>query len=215
MAFDPSNDFAAIVDGLEAVTLEVRGRDDQAITNAHRGQHDRREAEPSDGQVLAAATIWQWPSDESERPPLGSVIVDGDGQRYTIIELAEQVLGAKYSATCRRLSIEAGLDTTVTIEQAAWTKSTAGEAVATWATLLAGQRARVQPVAQTTEIEHDARETNQRYDVILEREPPESVLAKFTSGVRVRDAEGSTYRVERYVAAERIDRLPKLECVKE
>lgn len=214
MTLDISADFASVVDGLEAVTLAVRGGDSQAITHAHRNQHRRREADPAGGQAVAAVTTWQWPMSESDRPPLGSVIVDAAGERYTIVGLAEQVLASKYSADCRRLSVEAGIDTWINLARAGYAKNTSGEAVATWQPVATGLRAKVQPVAHVAEAEHEADETQQQYAVILERDLPTEIDVAGVD-LRVTDVRGGTYRVLRYEQPERIDVLPRLVCAKE
>jgi len=160
MSFDPTTDFEDIVDGLEAVTLSVSGLDDQAISNAHRNQVSSAEVEISNGQVRQDDTIWQWPASESPtRPLLGSTITDADGDVWTILSIHEQVMGTKWSAVCRKLDVEDTESTLITIQSAAYSKGTHGELEATWSDAYTEVRARVQPLDQTPEVEHDADET--------------------------------------------------------
>ncbi len=211
MTFDPSSDFGDIVDGLEAVTLSVSGIDDQAIVRAHRNQVTNQQVEASNGQTRQGDTIWQWAISETPtRPILGSTITDGDSEVWTILQIAEQVLASKWSATCRDLAVEANLDTLITIQQATYAKSDAGAAVPTWADVYTDVRARVQPVDQLPELDHDRDETERRYRVILA-----SDLAISTVGAdwRVVDADGDIYAIEKYERAERIDTLPALDVL--
>lgn len=211
MTFDPSTDFEDIVDGLQAVTLEVRGGSSVSIAHAHRNQHRRLEADPANGKSLAALTTWQWPMTESSRPPLGSVIVDATGDRYTVVAISEQVLGSKYSADCRRLSVEFGLDTYVDLLKASYAKNAQGEAIATWTAIATGLRARVQPSEEVAEIKHRADEVSPRFAVILERDLPAAHIP-VGANLRVRDRDRNVYRILRHQRPERIDALPVLLC---
>jgi len=209
--FDPSSDFETVTDGLEAVTLQVAGQEDQAIAHAHRNQAKNAEADEADGDVRQGDTTWQWPAAESPtRPPLGSVIVDGAGDHWTILAIDNQVLRSKWSATCRNLAVEARLDTLVTIQQAVYAKSDAGEAVPTWEDLHAGVRAKVQPITKTPEIESDAETTDQAYEIVLEADLADVPAAD----LRIVDSEGSVYRIDDYRRPSRIDVLPVVEATK-
>lgn len=204
-AFDPSTDFETVVDGLEAATLQVAGQADQPVDNAHRNQVREQEADASAGDVKLGDTIWQWPVAETPaRPPLGSALVDGQGNRWTILRLDEQVLGSKWSATCRDLAVEARLDTLVTIQRAAYAKDAAGEAIPTWSDLHTGVRAKVQPTSQTPEVEADADVTDRQYEIILADD-----LAVVPGGdTRIVDSQDRVYRIDDYRRPERIDVLP-------
>ena len=208
MSFDPSGDFASIVDGLEAVTLSVSGLADQSILNAHRNQVSTAEVEASNGQTKQGDTIWQWPLSETPtQPVLGSTIVDGDGDTWTILIVNEQVLASKWQATCRDLAVEANLNTLVTIQSATYAKGEHGDAVPTWADAYTSVRARVQEIDQTTEVEHDADETAKRYRIILAAD-----LSIDTVGAdyRVIDADDEIYSIVSYEQPARIDVLPVL-----
>jgi len=203
LTFDPSEDFETVVDGLEDAILQVAGRDDQLI-HAHRNQVTMKEAAVSNGLVRQGDTIWQWPTDESPRPSLGSVIVDGDGDRWTILGIDEQVLGSKWSATCRNLAVEARLDTLVTIQIANYSKDEAGEAIPSWSDYATDVRARVQPVAQTPTVDDDQNTTELKYEIILEEDLPLLPCV----GVRIVHQGGNVFRVDDYQRPERIDALP-------
>jgi len=206
VTFDPSTDFETVGDGLEIVTLQVYGEDDQTIEHAHRNQVTMKEAAASNGLARQGDTIWQWPLAETPtRPPLGSVIVDGKGDRWTILGIDEQLLGSKWSATCRNLAVEAQLDTLVTIQAASCSKDDAGEAIPSWGDLITDVRARVQPVAAAPDVDGDQNITDLKYEIILEQDWW-SLLSGYT--LRIVDAGGTVYRVDDYRRPERIDALP-------
>lgn len=213
MSFDPSADFADVVDGLEAATLTYRGSGvTAALLHSHRNQIRERELEAAGGDAKLGDVIWQWPVSESSTwPELGSTLTDGDGDVWTILTLDKQVMRSKWSALCRNLAVEARLDTLITIQQATYTKGIGGALVATWADVYASVRARVQLITQRPEVEHDADETEETYRIILE-----SDLSIDTIGAdyRVIDSDGEVYAVTSYERSERIDTLPALEAVR-
>jgi len=206
-----SDDFASIVDGLEEVTLVVAGRADVAVTSAHRNQLAMDDPDQAAGEVRRGSTVWQWPLSETpERPPLGSVIVDDAGNRHTILELAEQVLGSKYSAVTVNLAVKAGLDNLVVIEQATYAKDSHGEAVPTWETIVEDVQARVQPISQQTAIEHGQDATEASCEILLADDLSGLSIDPVGADYRVTDAAGDVYRLDQYVRPERLDALPKL-----
>jgi hypothetical protein len=219
--FDPSGDFAAIMDGLEAVTLAVRGRADTTIQHAHRNQYQSDDPGQAAGEIRRGMTTWQWPASESpDRPPLGSVLVDSTGRRHTILDLSERVLSSKYSATCIDLAVEARLDNLVTIERATYTKNVRGEAVASWSVLAENVEARVQPLGEDLSVEDGRDTTAAGFEIILGRDITVSdgdghdAIDPIGADYRLVDAAGNTFRVLRYQRPGRIDALPKILAVR-
>jgi len=206
MSFDPSGDFAEIVDGLEAATLSVSGLADQSILNAHRNQVTNTEIEASNGKVRQGDTVWQWPISETPtRPVLGSTITDGDGRAWTILQIHKQVMSSKFSAVCRERKVEEIAATLITIQVATYAKGTHGALEPTWANVYTEVRAKVQPVDQTLEVEHDADETADMYRIIL---AAELAISTVTASYRVIDADYQVYSILSYEQAGRIDTLP-------
>ena len=206
MSFDPSEDFALIVDGLEAATLSVSGLADQSILNAHRNQVTNTEIEASNGKVRQGDTVWQWPVSETPtRPVLGSTITDGDGRVWVIIEINEQVLSSKFSAVCRERKVEEIADTLITIQVATYSKGDHGALEPTWANVYTSVRAKVQPIDQTLEVEHDADETADMYRIIL---AADLAIDTVSASYRVIDADDQVYSIISYEQAGQIDVLP-------
>ncbi len=213
MTWDPSTDFEDIVDGLEAVTLSVSGIADQAIANAHRNEVTNAEIEASNGQTRKGDTVWQWPVSESPtRPLLGSTLTDGDARVWTIREISEQVLSSKFSAVCRELAVEVNANTLITIQIATYVKGIHGAAEPTWATAFANVRARVQPISQTPQVEHDADEATLLYRITLEADLSIDVVR---ANYRVVDATNAVYLIVSYQGAEQIDMLPTIMAEKQ
>jgi len=210
VTFDPSGDFADIVDGLEEVTLTYRGGISITLSNGHRREVNWHEIEASGGDVRAGDTIWRWPESESPtQPKLGSYLTDSDGNVFVILELApsHQCLG-QYVARTRDLVHEAALDTLVTIQQASYAKDDDGVAVPTWADAYTSVRAKVQPVTYTPEVEHDADDVERTVRIILE-----SALSIVPGAdYRVIDSDSNVYHVQRYEQPASIDVLPVLVC---
>lgn len=212
VAFDPSGDFAEIVDGLEEVTLTYRDGSSTQVTiaHAHRREISWREAEASGGDVRAGDTVWHWPQSESAMmPPLGSTISDDDGNVFTILDIApsHQCLG-KFVARTRDLVYEARLDTLVTIQSASYAKDSHGVAVPVWSDVYVDVRAKIQPQQYTPEIERDADEVEQVVRIVLADDPAIMPGADY----RVIGPDLGMYHVLRYEQPERIDVLPVLVC---
>jgi hypothetical protein len=213
--FDPSGDFETIVDGLEPITLRATGKPSVSVPLAHRGNVSAEEAEASNGQLKQSDTVWQWPSDPAEpleSPALGSTILDGALNVWTILAIRLQVLSHAWEAVTRNLAVEAGLNNAVTILRATYTRDASGEAIPTWSVLSSGLRARVQPVDSEADVLQGADQVTAEVRIVLEASAPAAWLA---GGVHLRavDASGNHYTVTGYEQSERVDVLPALLAV--
>ena len=116
--FDPTDDFAAVADGTETVTLLRRGS-----TSGDAGTVDRPRPAPGHHaparprSSTAATSTRRCPAAGSTRPPiwsgtcpwpncpiaprLGDVILDGGGQRWTILAVKRATLGARWRCETR------------------------------------------------------------------------------------------------------------------
>jgi hypothetical protein len=98
VGFDPSTDLVDVADGLEAVTLIPR-RASEGTTIAHALPRmvSLREAAASGGQYTQADVRWHLPVEEyATRPALGDVIQDGDGTRWTVLEVEKATMGTRW-----------------------------------------------------------------------------------------------------------------------
>jgi hypothetical protein len=170
--FDPSNDLSLIADNVETVTLLRRGiipgdagaviqhalrRAVQSGEFAARNRDESRRYINSDGQCIATDADWHLPAAELDKPPaIGDVILDGEGRRWTILEIKLIMLRTRWKCFAQELSITHGLDDTVDILKAEYAKSTAGAAEPTWQIWRTGIRARIQPVEVNVNIKDSA-----------------------------------------------------------
>ncbi len=212
---DLRGDFAAVVDGLEPITLRMPGVASVSVPMAHRGQVDAAEVEASNGQLRQSDTVWQWESDPATplvKPPLGSTILDRHLSVWTILAIRLQVMSHKWEAVCRDLAVAAGLNNAITLLQATYTRDSNGEAIATWTAVSEGLRARVQPTDATAEVQLGADQVKREVRITVE-EPIDSDLIAGGVHLRVVDASDRHYIVTGYEQSERIDTLPVLLAV--
>jgi hypothetical protein len=190
----------------------ARGRAIPAATN---GLAEYAELDPSAGQVLKGDKLFAWPQYATARPPLGSQIIDGNGDAWTILAVYAKDDVKTWDCHARALAIVYGLDNVASVLEASYTKSPGGEAIPTWSTLLTGIAARFQPVDQTAKILEDAEWPKTTYHVFLGTDifSPDIPVEPASADYRLVDSAGRHYRVVRYQRPERIDTLPMAVCV--
>ena len=163
----------------------------------------------SDGQCVAADIDWHLPAAELATPPsIGDAILDGDGRRWTILELELIMLRTRWKCFARELSIAHGLDDTVAILKAEYAKGEAGAAEPTWQIWRTGIRARIQPMEVKIDVEHSARCATSSYRIFLE----EDLTLDQTH--RIRSAEGTVFQITSVTGAARLGELQTIETVK-
>ncbi len=123
LTFDPTSD-QTIFDGAELVTLAQPGEPLSAVmVSALRRGANTAESEPSGGRYTASDFTWHVPAAQlTERPEIGAVLTDADGQRHTVLEAALESLATRWRLRTRNLVIAGGLDRLVRFERATWTK---------------------------------------------------------------------------------------------
>lgn len=199
VTFDPSADFADVVDGLEAVTLKRRGTSTtDAVASALQRAVMLKEAAASNGKVTTRDVVWHLPIEElATAPRMGDVILDGNSERWTVLEVSEQTLSGRWRCVSRNLRVVYGLNDTVVIEQATYSKGDGGAGEKTWHVWKTGVRARIQPggdarfESQATEagVDAGAQRTMQRFLILME---DDYVL---NHSHRIKDREGNVYRI--------------------
>jgi hypothetical protein len=198
--FTPEDDFAAVADGLEPVTLlrrESPGGPGETLAHALRRAIDiaevvgeNRKTVESDGRYTAADVSWSLPAEElADAPRLGDIILDADGRRWTILEVRAVALGTRWRCRTRELSIANGLEDLVDILQAEYTTSESGAVETTWSVLHQNIRARIQPLETKILSQNTLPSSVHRCRVILE----ESFDLDHTH--RLRGPDGTVYRL--------------------
>jgi hypothetical protein len=222
--FDPSADFSRVADNTEAVTLLRRGatpgeagavilhalrRAAQLGEFAAKNRDESRRYVNSNGQCVAAEVDWHLPSAELQAPPgIGDVILDGDGLRWTILELELIMLRTRWKCSARELSIAYGLDDTVTVLKAEYAKSDAGAAEPAWQTWRTGVRARIQPVEVKVGAEYSAQCATSTYRIFVE----DDLVLDQTH--RIRGADGTVFQIASVTGSARLGELQTIEAVK-
>lgn len=206
VGFDPSGDFETICDGLEAVTLKHRGGPSESITHAMQRALNTREIAASDGKYLGGDIRWHLPNAEVSRQPMpGDKIIDAASNQWIILDAQHATLENRWRCVVRNPRIAYGLDDTVDVLEATYAKGIGGADEPTWKVKWTGIRARIQPVTMDVAVEHDARRTRVTHRVFIAED-----LA-ITDKHRVRDREGTLYKVTAYTRAENIGELQTLD----
>jgi hypothetical protein len=217
--FVPDGDFAEVADGLETVTLRRRGCSEatvvthalrRAATTREPTLHNRYNTQkqvPTGGLHTASEVSWHLPTEELGDPPrLGDAIVDGQGRRWTILDVQLTTLRTRWQCAACNLAVVYGLDDTVTILMASYGKGYGGAAEPTWRPWRTGVRARIQPAAADVGSGHQARRTTRRFQIFVE----EDVVVDHNH--RIQGPDGTIYRVRASLGAERIGELQTIDA---
>ena len=211
VTFDPSTDFEDVVDGLEAVTIVRRGSSTTSITNALQRAISDHEIAESNGQLKAGDVRWHFPTVEADTVPrLGDVVLDANEDRYTILDVQHATLEKRYRCIARNLRVYYGLDDTIDILQARYTKGDGGAMeVDGWDKHKTGIRARIQPVESDVGAEYQSRRTVKRVEILIEDIDPR---IDPDQRHRVRAKDGTIYKVTGYSGAEQIGDVPRIQA---
>ncbi|MGW8256755.1 MAG: hypothetical protein ACWGMZ_04645 [Thermoguttaceae bacterium] len=222
--FDPTADFSLIADQTETVTLFRRritpGDAGTTINHALRravnvaelaasNRNEVRRYINTDGQCLATDVNWHLPTDGLAEPPaIGDVILDGDGRRWTILSLQLIMLRTRWRCFSRDLRVAYGLDDTINILQAEYTKGEGGASEPTWRIWRTGVRARIQPVEVEVDVEHYARQVVESFRIYVQ----DDLLLDHT--YRIQNAQGTVFQITAITGAQRLGELQTIEVVK-
>ncbi len=203
---DPTSDFAAVCDGLEAVTLcrrgSIPGGPGTVIPHALRRQVTTREAAASNGKYTANDVTWHLPAAElHDAPRLGDVVLSGEGCQWTVLDVQRTTLGSRWRCTARNATVVYGLDDCITIVKAIYRKGAGGAAEPTWLPWKTGVRARIQPAEMRVGSQHEAREATTRCQIFV----AEELVLDQTH--RIQAADGTLYKVLGTSRAQRIGEL--------
>jgi hypothetical protein len=204
--FDPTADFATIVDRTEDVVLtRSESLATVAIGGALRIEVTEQEAGTSGGKYTRNDVRWSLAAQQLPEPPrLGDTMTDGDSVVWTILEVELTRSASRYECVTRRVSIIEGLNQQIDIQQATWASGDAGASYAIWATIETNVLARIQPRQSDIVIEHHHRIVRTTYSVFVEQ------AFDWDSNHRIIDPAGKAYDVVRQEEAKRIDLLDEI-----
>lgn len=193
VAFSPGTDFEDVVDGLEAVTLDRRGSEDNvSITSAFRTAVSTIEAAASDGKLTDEDTRWHFPVAEVPiaNPPRMGDWVEANGDRYQILGFRLDTMSTRWRCVTRNLRVVYHLGDTFVIQQAVFAKGTAGAAGATYHVWKAGVRGRIQETEAEVENLDGVERTAKTWQVLLEND------YEIDHQHRLKDRKGNLYDIE-------------------
>lgn len=207
MSFDPSNDFPTVADGLSTVTLTRPGTDlSIEISRALRRAVLRRDTLDTDGRYTASDFVWHLPAGDLPEPPqAGDVLIDENGDRWTVLGARPASFGTRWHCVCRNLIAAHGLNDTVDLEKAEIAKTDAGAEQVTWQPWLSDLAARIQPADMSLEPEDERTANVALFRVYLAED------VEIDSLCRVKASDGALYRILGSRRRQRVDELMYLE----
>ncbi len=207
--FDLASDFAAVADGLRPVTLTRPGTGLAIqVPGALRRAVLRRETLDSDGRYTASDFVWHLPAEVlAESPQAGDILIDENGNPWTILGARPATFGSRWHCVCRNLVAAHGLNLTVDIRRAVITKTDAGAEQFSWQPWLTGLAARVQPVGTTLDISDERTETVNLFRIYLLAD------IQIDATCRVFASDGTSYRILAGHRRDHLDELMYLEAV--
>ena len=210
LAFDPGDDLADVADGLVEVTVtRPRSSFSAQVTGALRRAINTRQLEQSGGRYTAGDATWYLPASQlTSQPRLGDVIVEGDDQRWTVLEVRKTAGDNTWRCVCRNLAVAEGLNEYIDIEKATYAKSDGGAHEPTWRVYRAGLRARIQPLRQEVKDDRQRRVTAATFKVFVAGD------VDVDHTYRIKGPDGTIYRVTGCRKAERIDALVEIDVVR-
>ena len=204
IAFDASDDFAQIGDALETVVL-ARRVTHEAVPNvtAQRGELITLESISSGGTVGRSDAVWHVQLLAGvAQPELGDVLIDTQGNRWTVLEVQEFPLLGRWKCRTRELRVAYGCDDRVDVQRAVWDDLGSGLEIVDWDYVYTALPVRIQPETSTASDTSDMPTLTSRFQIVLGEPFPLEPDDRFVS------PEGTVYRIESIQQAERIDVLP-------
>ncbi len=199
-----ATDFSDIIDGTESLVLRRQNNlQSVSIIAARRQSVVTQEAVPSGGAAQQADAVWHFPLPVGElAPKLGDALVDGQGGRWTILEIRELPSLGRWKCETRELSVAYGCVDRVDIERAVWGDIGSGPEIVAWVYAFTALPVKIQPEDMKVVAGSVPTVTNSRFHIILSEsillEPDDRFLAE----------DGTIYTLESYEQTDRIDALP-------
>jgi hypothetical protein len=151
--------------------------------------------------------VWLLPIAElPESPRLGDVVLDGDGHRWTILEVERMTLTGRWSCKTRNVAIAYGLDDTIAVLKATYAKSDGGAVEPTWQVWKTGIRARIQPLEMEMATDVTRHVATRRYRIFVEED------IEVDSRCCIRGPDGTLYTITSSIGIERIGEMQVIEA---
>lgn len=199
-----ADDFDAIIDLFEAVTLKRRGSaTTSAIPKAWRYSSLTRQAEPGLAGVAQDDVVWQFHWGPGIDPPrIGDSLIDAANNCWTILSVEARGANTRLQCVARNLQIVHQLVDRVEIQAAVWEDSGGGPEIVGWMVLRSVVPARIQPSQTSIDNTVDPPTSIATFRIVLADDTP------LDHNHRILGADGTVYQLLTYSDADRIDTLP-------
>lgn len=201
---DVADDFDAIIDLVEAITLKRReSATTIVVPRAWRYSSVAQQAEPGMPGVAQSDVVWQfqWGSG-IDLPRVGDSFIDAANDCWTILSIEER--GAKTRLRCvtRNLQIVHQLVDRVDIQAAIWEDGGGGLEIVGWMSRHSAVPARIQPSQTTIDNTVDPPTSTAIFRIMLADDTP------LDHNHRLVGSDGTIFQLLEYSDRERIDTLP-------
>ena len=205
------DDFATCIDDLEPVTLRRRSSTKEiAVDRAYRQKVFSKESVPSNGAAVQAETVWHLQLATGEMgPQVGDVVIDGNAQRWTILNSEQLHSLGRWKCTSRELSIAYDCRDLVDVERAVWDDIGSGPEIVDWTGICAAVPVSIRLDEMVLDNSTDPPTKQLLYQIVL------SESLDLESDDRLVAQDGPRYRVQSMQQAERIDVLPVVTALRE
>lgn len=211
LSFDPRGDFELIADGLEKVQLRRRDGNNLPLEKCLRRQITRREVQASNGHYRYGDSVFHLSTSElDDEPRLGDAIETLDAGTFTVLSVERQTLSDRWRCVGRNLQVSEALNERVTILVAGELERNAYGAVrpSIWIEEATDVIARVQPTTSERRVEHDQAEFPDLATCVL------LYSRDLDNTRRIRQADGTLWKIERVGKKDRIDVLMEAELIR-
>lgn len=211
LSFDPRGDFELIADGLEGVQLQRRDGNVFPLEKCLRRQITRREVWAAAGNYRSGDSVFHLSTSELDAEPgLGDAIVTLDAGTFTILGVERQTLSDRWRCIARNLQVSEALTERITILVAGELERNAFGAVrpSIWIEEATDVIARVQPTMSERRVEHNQAEFPDLATCVL------LYSRDLDNTRRIRQADGTLWKIERVGKKDRIDVLLEAELIR-
>lgn len=207
--FDPSEDFSAVIDGQEAVTVVRPG---SSVVSA--GVHALRQGAPrpegwQQQRHAAGDAVWHLPAAELVEPPRpGDVIVDAQGVHWTILDATPALRRGRWRCLTRNLVLAYGLDQFIDLLRGEPFKGAGGAEELVWHVWKTGLRAKIMPDQADLHTKHSGQMATAHFKLLCTDHVPVDPT------VRIRGPDGALYAITRSEKANTVDTLVEIDAVR-
>lgn len=201
-----TTDFASVIDGLQAVTVQRDAGGSVAIAAARLVGRAVSEEPSSDGGVLIDDLVWDLPWPDGAAPiDVGDEIEHGASESCVVLRVEQRGPGVRFRCTARDVTVSGVTGVLVDLESPVWEDLGSGPEITGWTTLAADVPAHIQPAMVEHDYAGEPTVSTSTFTVSLE------AVDDLELCERVVAADGAEYRVDRILDDGRIDKLPVLE----